>query len=588
MRPVSLLAAVVLAGCAPSRAADLRTQVWLLNSDDPAERAAAFGRLVREPSGVAPALLARVADGYGRGFPVAAVLVARGEASAVPLEVKVLHLALFEWPAAPETAILEPVVRHALERDLARSGRPALRLVATALERDVVSEIRAFDLLRIMIDLAAPLGRAGLAEIARLLESGRGFTGSSDSLRVCDVAGAALLHLGMQDALLAEASAAGDIAGEARAWWNASGDLEADQWLRDGAGRAVDALSRAEEPAGWVAYLGLVLGKPLSSELEARGLWSALRNLGPQEWARESLGLPAGLRDRTPGLIRILREHPEDRFRAWSANRLLETEHGVRLQPTPAFARLADLVRIRTEWRPDPQLSRRWERWIESRSLRMAAWRVGRTRSSEGGRLIWAAERFFHAVEDPMIGDTWRNASGVEEILHLQARRMGTVLLGSAYVGDRGTTEELSVDPEEPFLLFALDSMTCTVVKIEEPARPAPPPELHTGEAESFLRSSFVRSPPEKCARIARALAYLEDRSAAGLIESKVRRIQESAAPDRAALLGLAEALILLDTPSGLDLAESVAMEPRLSTVEREMTSRTAKDARVRAWLGPR
>src|SRR6185503_11765007 len=148
MRPVSLLAAAVLAGCASARGADLRTEVWLLNSEDPAERAAAFARLVREPTGVGPALLARVADGYARGFPVAAVLVARGEAASVPLEVKVLHLALFEWPAAPETAILEPVVRHALERDLARSGRPALRLVAQALERDVVSESRALDLLR--------------------------------------------------------------------------------------------------------------------------------------------------------------------------------------------------------------------------------------------------------------------------------------------------------------------------------------------------------------------------------------------------------------------------------------------------------
>ena len=587
MRPVRLLAAVVLAGCAPSREADLRTQIWLLQSEDPSERAAAFGRLVREPSGAGPALMARVAEGYDRGFPVAAVLVARGESGAVPLEVKVLHLALFEWPAAPETAILEPVVRHAIERDLARAGRPALRLVARALERDVVSESRALDLIRLLIDLAAPFGRAGLAEIARLLESGRTFQGTNGPLSVRDAAGAALLHLGLQDALLADASAAGDIAGEARAWWNASRDLDDDQWRREAAARAVDLLSRTDDPATWIAYLALVLGKPLATEREARSLWSALRNLGPQEWIRESLGLPPGLRDRSPWLIRILRESPDDRIRGWSANRLLEIEHGVRVQPTPPIVHLADLARIRAEWRPDFQLSRRWERWVESRSLRMAAWRVGRPRSSEPGRLIWAAERHFHAVEDPMLGDTWMNASGVEEILHLQARRMGTVLLGSTYVGDRGTTEELSVDPEEPFLLFALDSMTCTVVKIEEPARPAPPPELHGGEAESFLRGSFVRSPPEKCARIARALAYLQDHTAAGLIESKVRRIQESAVPDRAALLGLAEALILLDLSSGLDLAESIGMEPRLSTVERETLRRSGRDERVRAWLSP-
>jgi hypothetical protein len=587
MRAVLLLSAAVLAGCAPSRAADLRNEIGLLHSDDPAARAGAFGRLVREPSNVGAALISGVAEGYARGFPVAAVLVARGEAAAVPLEVKVLHLALFEWPAAPETAILEPVVRHSLERDLARAGRPALRLLARALERDAVSESRALDLLRIMIDLAAPLGRVGLDEVARLLESGRAFNGGTESLRVCDLAGAALLHLGLQDALLAEAVAASDIAGEARAWWNSSGDLDSDHWLREGAARAVDVLGRAADPAPWVAYLGMVLGRPLSSEREARALWSAVRNLGAQDWARDSLGLPAAPRERGPWLVRILKEFPADRFRAWPANRLLEAEYGVRLQPTPPLARLADLVQVRTDWRPDPHLGRRWERWTESRSLRLAAWRVGRVRGEDAGGVLWSAERFFHAVEDPMIGGSWRNGSGVEEILHLQARRMGTVLLGSSYVGDRGTTEERPVEPEEPFLLFATDSMTCAVVKIEEPARPAPPPGQLQGEAATFLRGSFVRSPAEKCGRIARALAYLQDRTAAGLIEAKVRRLQESAAPDREALLALAEALILLDAPAGLDLSEAIAAEPRLTAVEREILNRSSREPRVRAWLGP-
>ncbi len=587
MRRLWMVSAVALAAaCAQARGTDLRTELWLLNSEDSAQRAAAFGRLVREPASANPGLQSAVAESYARGFPIAAVLVARGEAASVPLEVKVLHLALFEWPAAPETAILEPVVRHTLERDLARSGRPALRLLTRALERDVISEARAFDLLRILIDLAAPLGRVGLEEVARLLESGRAFNGTTDALRVCDLAGAALLHVGFQDALLAEAVAASDIAGEARAWWNASGDLGSDQWLREGAARAVDFLGRADDPAAWVAYLGLILGRPLASEREARGLWSSLRNLGPLDWAREALGLPSAPRDRAPWLVRILREYPDDAHRAWSSNRLLENEYGVRLQPTPPFARLSDLARIRTGWRPDPHLGRRWERWRESRSLRIAAWRVGRAHASDPGGLLWAAERYFHAVENPMIGRSWRNGSGVEETLHLQARRMGTVLLGSAYVGDRGTTEEQPVDADEPFLLFATDSMTCTVVKIEEPGTPAPPPDLNNGEAATFLRGSFVKSPAEKCGRIARALAYLQDRTAAGLIESKVRRIQESAAPDRETLLSLAEALILLDAPAGLDLAETLASEPRLSAVEREMLRRSAQDPRVRAWLG--
>ncbi|HKS17216.1 MAG TPA: hypothetical protein VJU16_07875, partial [Planctomycetota bacterium] len=114
MRLVWMLLPVVLGACAPRPGSDLRTELWHLHSEDSAERAGAFVRLVRDPSNIAPALMAGVAEGYARGFPIAAVLVARGEATAVPLEVKVLHLALFEWPAAPETAILEPVVRHAL------------------------------------------------------------------------------------------------------------------------------------------------------------------------------------------------------------------------------------------------------------------------------------------------------------------------------------------------------------------------------------------------------------------------------------------------------------------------------------------
>lgn len=586
MRTARLLVAVVLAGCAGGRGPDLRTDVWLLHSDDPAERAAAFGRLVHEPSSIASALLPEVAEGYARGFPIAAVLVARGEADAVPLEVKVLHLALFEWPAAPETAILEPVVRHALERDLSRAGRPALRLLARALQRDAVSEARALDLLRIMIDLAAPLGRTGLAEIARLLESGRAFNGSTVPLRVCDLAGAAILHLGHQDALLSESASAGDIAGEARAWWNAFGDMDSEQWLREGAARAVDLLGRTEDAATWAAYLGLILGRPLANEREARGLWSSLRNLGPQEWAREAFGLPLTPRDRGPWLIRILLECPDDRFRAWPANRLLEIEYGARLQPTPPLGRIEDLVRARTEWRPDPQLGRRWERWVESRSLRLAAWRVGRPTPSDPGQLIWAAERYFHATEDPKIGLSWRNGSGAPETLHLQARRLGTVLLASAYVGDRGATEEASIDPEDPFLLFAADSMTCAVVKIEEPRRPAPLPGLQNGEVAEFLRGSFIRSSAEQCGRIARALAYLDDRMAASLIEARVRRIQECATPDPGALLALAEALILLDAPSGLDLVESIGLEPRLSMAERDALGRSARDSRVRAWIG--
>jgi hypothetical protein len=153
-------------------------------------------------------------------------------------------------------------------------------------------------------------------------------------------------------------------------------------------------------------------------------------------------------------------------------------------------------------------------------------------------------------------------------------------------VGDRGDTEEASIETEDPYLMFSADSMTCVVVKIEEPPRPAPLPGLQNGEVAGFLRGSFIRSSVERCGRIARALAYLDDRMAASLIEARVRRLQESAVPDRSALLALAEALILIDAPSGLDLSEALGLEPRLSMAERAALARSARDPRVRSWVG--
>jgi hypothetical protein len=73
---------------------------------------------------------------------------------------------------------------------------------------------------------------------------------------------------------------------------------------------------------------------------------------------------------------------------------------------------------------------------------------------------------------------------------------------------------------------------------------------------------------------------------AASLIEARVRRLQESAVPDRSALLALAEALILIDAPSGLDLSEALGLEPRLSMAERAALARSARDPRVRSWVG--
>jgi hypothetical protein len=576
MKRARLLSAILLAGCASPRTSELRNDIGLLHGDEPNARAVAFRTLVRAPSGILPFLRRDLREGYAQGFPLAAVLVARGEADEVPLEIKILHLARFEWPAATETAILEPVVRHALEREVLRAGRPGLRLLARALERDAVTEARGLDLLRLMIDLAAPAGTAGLEEFARLLESARELGGENDPARVCDLAGAALLHLGMQEARLAEATGAGGIAGEARAWWNASGDLGPDHWLREGAARAVELMSRVSDPAPWIDYLNLILGRPLASEREARDAWNVWRDRPSPE-----AGFQAPGRDRAPHLARILRD--ADRGRAWQANRLLELECGVRLQPTPKLVRASDLAWVRAGWRPAPLLAQRWERWLESASLRLTVWRVGR------GSVLWMNERFFHATEDVMTGGVWKTAAGDEEILHLQTRRLGTSLLGSAYVGFRGFTEEVPVDPGTPHILFAPDAGTCTVVRIDEPPRRAPPAlERTAAEAAEALRRGFVRMPPERCGRIARALGYLQDASAVPLIEARVRDLQGSPDPDRAALRALAEALLLLDAASGLDLAESTGITPNLTRAEAETLGLSARDPRVRAWLAGR
>jgi len=576
MKRALKIAAVLLAGCGTPRSPDLHNEIDLLRGDDPHGRAEAFRALVRAPAEILPVLKRGLREGYAPGFPIAAVLVARGEADEVPLEIKVLHLARFEWPAAPETAILEPVVRHALERDVLRAGRPALRLLARALERDAVSEARALGLLRLMIDLAAPTGPAGLEDFARLLDSARALPGTGDPVRVCDLAGAALLHLGMQDARLAEGTGAGGIAGEARAWWNSSSGLDPDHWLREGAARAVDLMGRAADPAPWIEYLSLILGRPLASDREARAAWNVWRDRSSSDPALQRPG-----RDRAPHLARLLRD--ADRFRAWQANRLLELEFGVRLQPTPPLARGADLAWVRTGWKPAPHLGRRWERWLESASLRLTVWRVGR------GSVLWMSERFFHATEDVMTSGAWMTASGDEEILHLQTRKQGTSLLGSAYVAFRGSTEEVPIDPATPHILFAPDAGTCTVVRIDEPPRRAPPSlERSETEAAEALRSGFVRCAPERSGRIARALGYLQDRAAVPLIEARVRELQGAPSPDRAALRPLAESLLLLDAASGLDLAEAMGIAPNLTKAELESLRLSARDPRVRAWLDGR
>ena len=301
--PRGILAALLLlpAGCASGAGPDEDDRrLAALLDDDPASRDQAFQLLLRD--GVAPAAKLRGAVGLGwqSGFPVAALLYAQGRGDAVPLDLRAQHLAAFEWPraSASENAVVEPYVRAEVERDLVRTGRPALRPLAEALRRTAADEAAAMRIVRAMLRIG---GRAACVEFAALLDAERDLGGP----RVCDAAAAALLYLGRQE--LALRIAAPDARVEAaRAWWDLAKDFPESEWIRDSV-EALAARSKPKDPDAVRPVIELLVGQAI----EDPAAW----------WAKNRDWRPAPPPLRPEDLLPAL---GPDRARAYDANRRLE------------------------------------------------------------------------------------------------------------------------------------------------------------------------------------------------------------------------------------------------------------------------
>jgi hypothetical protein len=122
-----MAALLLLAGCSPaSHAREDAARIFALQDDDRERRDAAFQELLRANASI-PSLRGALGVGAPFGFPVVALLYAQGRGDAVPLDLRALHLAGFEWPAATssENGVVEPFVKLEVEQDLALIGRRA-------------------------------------------------------------------------------------------------------------------------------------------------------------------------------------------------------------------------------------------------------------------------------------------------------------------------------------------------------------------------------------------------------------------------------------------------------------------------------
>src|SRR5436190_16802018 len=108
-----LLLLLVVSGCAaPAEPRENEGRLRALDSADRARREQAFQDLLRGEGAPIPLLRAAMGMGAEHGFPAVALLYAQGRGDAAPLELKIRHLASFEWPADPagENAVVEPYV----------------------------------------------------------------------------------------------------------------------------------------------------------------------------------------------------------------------------------------------------------------------------------------------------------------------------------------------------------------------------------------------------------------------------------------------------------------------------------------------
>lgn len=543
-RLFGLLPLLFALGCWQPRAtAPIEIQLKALYdpASTPEARDAAFQELTRSgPIAIGP--LKRAIDaGPRQGFPSVAVLYALGEGDAVPLELRARHLATFRWPPAHEVenAILEPYVWNEIEWDLIRAGRPALRLLSTALAQETPSEAKALHVVRVMLRIG---GRAAAEEFARLLPVERAL----DEVRVCDVAAAALLYAGRQELALRLADREARVQA-AREWWAKARDQSEAQWVHDAMGALVERWA-PEDQEGVRTVLELLAGRSIEN---------------PKDWWEKNRDWkPAAPPVRADELLPLL---SADRPRAFNANRRLEELTGAHLH-IPPVSRVNELCAALRLWQPAPDLELRWKRYLESSLLRLSIAIVGYHPQHGKNQLLFAVERYFHPTED-QTADLHLMSRDGEYQQYVQSRDLGTRVVFSEYFANNQTSRGFTTEfpSVRPIVTFSTPLQAFSFITIDDvPARQPPrPPEAVTAELRERLRGLIPALEGRERSKALRALAYFQDPS-----DVEFLRTQKAG-----------EALLLLGDPSALEY------RPRLEPHEIEMALRKAEDPGVKTYL---
>ncbi len=546
MRSMRLCLGVFLAAAAcwqPRPGTLVDVAIKGLQSEDEAERAEAFQEILQAGYIAVPRAKAALAAGARWGFPLVAVLYAQGEGDAVPMELRARHLAGFRWPPsrAVENAILEPYVWNEVERDVVQAGRPALKSLARALERDAPTEAKALQVVRAMLLIG---GRAAAEQFAGLLDSGRDLGGA----RVCDVAAAALLYCGYQEIVLRTPGGGDALVGAAREWWNAAKDARESEWIRSAAVSLAERW-RPGDPEGVRPVFEMLVGREVDD---------------PKAWLEGNPGWspappPVHLEELLPALS-------AGRARAFDANRRLETAAGVRLQ-APRISDVGGLRAALRLWRPEPGLEARWRRYLGGAYLRLWAAVIAHVPQKGANHVAALLERQYHAGEDEMVS-TASSDGRVNYLLYLQSRDFGTKLAFGEHVaaGGMGWAEVWERPALGPRVSFCPPMKSCTVAVIEEIPGPQAPrsAEAVFAEVRARLREAALAARDGSERRMfLRALGYCQDRG-----DLEFLRSQEAWGP-----------LLMLGDP------ESISHDPRLEPHEIEMALRRAEDQRVRVYL---
>jgi hypothetical protein len=535
--PLAVAALVgFLTGCYPGFEAQTGDEPLLVLLDESLEkREEAFQGFLRDEEMPIHRLRAAMGLGGRFGFPVVALLYAQGRGDAVPLDLRARHLAAFEWPRARsrENGVVEPYVRGEIEKDLVRTGRPALRALVRALEEDASSETATLRIVRVMLRIG---GRAAAEAFARLLNAERDLGG----VRVCDAAAAALLYLGRQETLLRLASPDARLEA-ARTWWDLAKDFEESEWIRE-AVEALCARSQPGDPQGVRSVMELFVGQTVEDPKE----W----------WERNRSWKPAAAPLRPEELQASL---AFGRARAFDANRRLEAATGVSVH-LPRLERVSDLCSALRLWQAPPDLALRWRRYLEAPLLRLSIAAIGHSPSHETLRIRWAYETHFHPLEEDS-GELRIGTQTERYAFFVQASDYGTRLVASESheAGGSWTATLREFGEAQPMVMFSLPFKAALVAVVEEVSSRRTPPPLPAIQSEWRARlRSWKDSPPAL-----HALGYFQDSTDLDLLRER-----------RAG-----EALLLLGDPAALEL------EPRLEPHEIERALHKARDPRVKAYL---